>query len=547
MTEHRVDDTGRVPPERDWTAEYAESSAREPLTRYEPAEIERLAMAAYLTGDSAGSIDVLTRAHNLALERGDTRPAARFAFWIAFSLIGARELTRAAGWIARARRLVDDAGLDCVECGYVMLPQALARMSSGDLAGAEATFEAAERLGERFADRDLVSLARQGRGRVLVGLGRVAEGVALLDEVMVSVTAGEVGPFISGIVYCSVISACFDMLDLRRAREWTDALAGWCERQSGMVPYRGECLAYRAEIFRLRGRWSEALFESERAYDALLSAGGSGTGTAAYGRGELHRLRGELTAAEEAYRLASEHGRAPYPGLALLRLAQGDHGAALAAIARVIAERAAGRRRAEVLDAAVEIRLSCGDLAGARSAADELLSSAADAPSDWLRAMAAAASGAVLLAEHEPQRALAPLRDALTLWQDLGTPYEAARVRMLIGQACHAVGDLDGARLEWECAFRIFREFGAAPALAHVESLTQGLSETGPPQTAPLTPRELQVLRLVAKGKSNRLIARELRISEKTVARHISNIFTKLDLPSRSAATAYAFTHYLVT
>ena len=547
MSGTRVDGAGGLPSTRDWAAEYAELSAREPHTTYEPGELERLAMAAYFVGERGGSIDVLTRAHTLALERDDTRQAARFAFWIAFSLIGERELTRATGWVARARRLLEAGAHDCVECGYVMVPQALGQTVSGDLAGAVATFEAAEHIGERFADRDLISLARQGRGRVLVSLGRVAEGVTLLDEVMVAVTAGEVAPFVSGIVYCSVISACFEMLDLRRAQEWTDALTDWCERQSGMVPYRGECLAYRAEIFRLRGRWTDALQEAQRAYDALLTAKGSGPGAAAYARAELHRLRGELSAAEDAYRLASEHGRAPYPGLALLRLAQGDLTAARAAIERVIVERMAGRRRAEVLDAAVEIRLKCGDVPGARSAADQLRASAADATSDWLRAMAAEALGAVLLSESEPQQALGSLRDALTLWHELGAPYEAARVRTRIGEACRAVGDCDGARLEWQGASRVFREFGAAPALAHVESLTQGLPTTESKQAGSLTRRELEVLRLIAKGKSNRLIAHELDISEKTVARHISNIFTKLDLPSRSAATAYAFTHGLVS
>ena len=257
---------------RDWKAEYAELSARDGRKALEPADLERLGIAAYLAGHESGSIDVHTRAHHLALERGDTRQAARSAFWIAFALIGARELTRAAGWAARARRLLEEDRHDCVECGYVMLPQALEQTASGDLAGAEATFAAAERIGERFADADLTSLARQGRGRVLVGLGRVAEGVALFDEVMVAVTAGEVTPIVSGVVYCSVISACFEMLDIRRAQEWTEALNDWCEAQPGLVQYRGECLAHRAEIFRLRGRWPEALDEARRAYDVLAAA-----------------------------------------------------------------------------------------------------------------------------------------------------------------------------------------------------------------------------------------------------------------------------------
>ena len=243
-TDRSQDHSGR----RNWKDEYAQLSALDRQTTLEPADLERLGIAAYLAGHESDSIDVHTRAHTLALSRGDTRQAARSAFWIAFGFLATRELTRASGWVARARRLLEEDRHDCVECGFLLLPQAIEQVVAGDLAGAETTFAAAERLGERFADSDLISLARQGRGRVLVATGRVGEGVALFDEVMVAVTAGEVAPIICGVVYCSVISACFDLLDIRRAREWTDALNDWCEAQPDLVPYRGECLTHRAEI-----------------------------------------------------------------------------------------------------------------------------------------------------------------------------------------------------------------------------------------------------------------------------------------------------------
>ena len=251
-----------------------------------------------------------------------------------------------------------------------------------------------------------------------------------------------------------------------------------------------------------------------------------------------------LPAAEDAYRLASEHGRAPHPGLALLRLAQGQGEAARAAIDRVMAEPTRGRQRADVLVAAVEIFLASGDVPAARRAADELKAIAGALNSEWLRAMAASADGAVHLADGQARQALAPLRDALTIWRDLDAPYEAARVKVLVGRACRALGDADGARMEWETAARVFRQFGAAPALAEVEALMQRTGgDDSAPQAGGLTSRELEVLRLIARGKTNRAIARELDISEKTVARHVSNIFTKLDLSTRAAATAYAFTH----
>jgi len=544
-TGHR---TRKTAPRQDWKAEYAELLARDRRAALDVIDLGRLGIAAYLAGDTANSIDIQTRAHTYALEKGDTRYAARSAFWIAFALIGAREPTRAAGWVARARRLLEEDRHDCVECGYVMLPRALEQAAIGDLAGAEATFAAAEHMGERFADPDLTCLARQGRGRAIVGLGRVAEGVALFDEVMVSVTAGEVRPIVSGVVYCSVISACFELLDIRRAQEWTAALNGWCETQPGLVPYRGECLAHRAEIFRLRGRWPEAIDEARGAYDALAEAKGAERGMAAYALAELHRLRGEIADAEDAYRLASEHGRASHPGLALLRLAQRQGEAARAVIDRVLAEPTRGRHRVDVLVAAVEILLALGDASGARRAADELKTIAGARSSEWLCAMAASADGAVHLVEGRAGQALEPLREALRIWRDLDAPYEAARVRVLVGRACRVLGDVDGARMEWDTALRVFRQLGAAPALFEVEALSHELpATTTQPAAGGLTSREMEVIRLIARGKTNRAIARELDISEKTVARHVSNIFLKLDLSSRAAATAYAFTHRLIS
>jgi DNA-binding CsgD family transcriptional regulator len=537
-----------VPRRADWEAEYADLSARDRRAPLEPVDLERLGAAAYLTGHQSDSIDVHTRAHNLALERGDTRQAARSAFWVAFIFIGARELTRAAGWAARARRLLEEDRHDCVECGYVMLPQGLEQVAGGDLPGAQATFTAAERIGERFADPDLISLARQGRGRVLIGLGHLAEGVALFDEVMVAVTGGEVTPVVSGVVYCSVISACFELLDLRRAQAWTEALNDWCSAEPGLVAYRGECLVHRAEILHLRGQWPEAFDEARRAYRALAAARHPAQGIAPYLLAELHRLRGEFPEAEEAFRLASESGRAAHPGLALLRLAQGRIEAAHAAIDRTMAEPARGRRRADVLAAAVEIFLASGDIGAARQAADELKTISGPLNSEWLRAMAASAEGAVHLADGRARQALAPLREALSSWQNLDAPYEVARIKVLVGRACRALGDADGARMEWDMAVRVFRQVGAAPDLAAVDALINPSTATpATPEAGGLTSREREVLRLIAQGKTNRSIAHELEISEKTVARHVSNIFTKLDLSTRAAATAYAFTHQLLT
>jgi len=273
---------------------------------------------------------------------------------------------------------------------------------------------------------------------------------------------------------------------------------------------------------------------------------GPGAGAAAYGLGELHRLRGDASAAEGAYARATDHGRTPYPGLALLRLETGQGETARAAIERALAEPLKGRQRATLLAGAVEILVASGDVAGAARASAELQAIADRFETPWLRAMAASAQGAVWLAEGRANDALTPLRTAAAIWRDLDASYEVATVTVLIGRACRALGDDDGARLEWDAAARVFRQFGAAPALAELESLMHSRAVPVRAGTGGLSPRELEVLRLIAKGHTNRVIARDLDISEKTVARHVSNIFTKLDLTSRAAATAFAFTHGLV-
>jgi DNA-binding CsgD family transcriptional regulator len=513
----------------------------DPMRAAEPVELERDAMAAFLAGRETDAVEMLTRAHQTSMDRGDAAHAARCAVWAAFALMTLGERARAGGWAARAKRLLDDNQHDGVERGYLAILQALELVAGGDTRSAERMFADAERIGERFTDRDLMSLARQARGRMLLALGQTADGVALFDEAMVAVTAGELTPLIAGVIYCSVISACFDICDLRRAQEWTEALNDWCASRPGMVAYRGECQAHRAEILRLHGRWPEALDEARHAFDALPETKRAARGSAMYQLAEVHRHRGDFTHAEEAYRAVTECGRSPHPGLALLRLAQGRNADARAAITRVMAEPVRGRARADVLATSVEILLACGDVAAARQAADDLKTLAASIDTPFLHGVALAAEGAVTLREGNTQAALRALRQSLAIWRDLQAPYTAARVAVLIAEACETLGDRDGAQMERAAAADVFRQLGAMPDLARC-----GPGGTAASSSPCLTAREVEVLRLVARGKTNRSIAQTLDISEKTVARHIANIFTKLDLSTRAAATAYAFTHHLV-
>jgi DNA-binding NarL/FixJ family response regulator len=349
---------------------------------------------------------------------------------------------------------------------------------------------------------------------------------------------------LTGHLYCSVIDACQEVLEWRRAHEWTTALAAWCDQQPEMATFTGQCLVHRAEILQLHGAWPQAVEEATRAVDRLAQgADGYATGAAWYRRAEVARVLGDVTAAEDAYRQAGRWGLEPQPGLALLRLAQGRTDAAEAATRRVVAETSEPFQRARLLPAHVEVMLAAGGVPAAREAADELTAIAARFDTPALRAVAGRALGAVLLAEGDPRAAAVVLRRAWQSWQELEAPYEAARVRVLVGLGCRAQGDEEAAAIELDAARGVFAQLGAAPELARLEAL--GGRDAASTRHG-LTGRELQVLRLLAAGNTNRAIATELVLAEKTVDRHVSNIYTKLGVSSRAAATAYAYQHRLL-
>jgi ATP/maltotriose-dependent transcriptional regulator MalT len=507
------------------------------------ADLELLATSAYMIGRD-DYLSWLERAHHACLDAGEAMRAVRCAFWVGINLALRGEMSRATGWLGRAQRLVEREEGDCVERGYLLVPVMLRHEALGEWEAAYAAAADAAEIGERFGDADLLALAVHEQGLILVNQGRVEEGLGLVDEVMVAVTAGELSPIVTGIVYCSVISGCQEVYALRRAQEWTEALTQWCEEQPDMVAFSGRCLVHRAEILELHGAWRDALEEARRAHQRCLQGKNQvAAAQAFYLQGEVHRLQGRYSSAEEAYRDASRYGWEPQPGLALLRVAQGNNDAAVAAIRRAVGETTEPLKRARLLPAYVEVRLAVGDIEEARSACRELEEISARYESGMLGGMFAHAEGALDLAEGDARAALLALRRAWRLWQELEVPYEVARVRVLLGLACRALGDDDTAALELEAARDVFALLGAAPDLARVASLLRR------PQSVDahrLTPRELQVLRLVAAGETNKAIASELVLSERTVDRHVSNIFTKLDVSSRAAATAYAYEHQLV-
>jgi DNA-binding NarL/FixJ family response regulator len=507
-------------------------------------DLELLATAAYMLGREQDYFAVLERAYRAHLDGGEALAALRCAFWVGVNLAQRGDMGGAGGWLGRAERLLEREGADRVEAGYLLLPLVFRQEGSGDLEAAAETAGRAAAIGERFGDEDLLALAGHEHGHILIRLGRLEEGVARLDEAMVAVTAGELSPIPSGIVYCGAILACRDAHELRRAQEWTAALSEWCERQPDLVAFTGRCLTHRAQIMQLHGTWSEALEEARRAAERCLRGENpAAAGEACYQRGEIHRLRGDYRAAEEAYREASGHGWEPQPGFALMRLAQGKADAAEAAIRRVEGETSEPGKRVAILPAYVEIMLSVDDLEAARVACGELDSLADGHEDDALEAIAAHARGTLELAEGGARAALTSLRRAFEVWRLFDAPYETARARELLGQACRELGDEDSAALELEAAREAFESLGAATDLARVGML---LDVAGAVDSHGLTQRELEVLRHLAAGETNKAIATELFLSVRTVDRHVSNVYAKLGVSSRAAATAYAHRHDLV-
>ena len=527
-----------------WSDAYTAFSLADRSSPLVGEDLELLATAAYLLGRVDDCLGALRRAHQWWVEGGDPRRAARSAFWLTFHLGSRGDVAQASGWFGRAHRLLEHEPADCAERGYLLISAAFQELMSGDYAGGLATSARAAEIGRGAGDADLVAFAVFLHGRALVYEGRMQEGLGLLDEVMVGVVAGEVSPQVAGTVYCGVIEACQELSELRRAQEWTEALTAWCGKQPDMITFTGQCLIHRAELLHLHGAWPEAVQEAKRAGERLARAADEYvTGAALYQQAEAYRVLGEFAAAEDAYQQASRWGRQPQPGLALLRLAQGRTEAAGAAIGRVVAETTDRLARAKLLPAQVEIMLAAGDLRAARDAAGELTEIAAAYPTPALAAMADQARGAVLLADGDSQAALVTLRGAWQVWRELGAPYEAARVRVLVGGACRALGDEEAAAMELDAARTVFLQLGAAPDQTRLEALA---NRDAASKAHGLTPRELQVLRLLATGTTNHAIAGELFLAEKTVDRHVSSILTKLGVPSRSAATAYAYKHQLV-
>ncbi|MDP9983566.1 DNA-binding CsgD family transcriptional regulator [Pseudarthrobacter oxydans] len=552
--------------ERRWPDAVGQYTAADHDAELPAGDLEQLATSVILTGRGSEGVDILARAHLKYLADCDYTAAARCAVWTGLNLILLGEPARGAGWLARAHRIVEDLPEPCPFEGLLSVPVGLAALYQGDGATAAASFTRAADLGRARGDADSAALGTLGLGQAKVLLGEFDAGLALLDEAMVAVTVGEISPVPAGIIYCAVIETCHLAFDLHRAHEWTRALDRWCDAQQKLVAFSGQCQMHRAELYRLHGAWAEAIDAAKTAQDFAYRGDRMAIYGGFYEQGEIHRLRGDFDAAEACYLHAQETGFPPQPGLALLRLAQGRPEQAQSLLRQAMDGIDPAYRR-RMLAARVEIELAAGDAPAARAAVEELAALCAAVDMPLLHALAEQSEAALLFHDGDPAAALVPLRRAWSRWLGLDAPFEAARCRALLARLCAALGDEESARLEREAARAVFAELGAAPALAGLEQPLPAAPDarTAPSRTAaarttpaptghdaqhaadagPLTARETEVVRLVSAGLSNRTIAAELFISEKTVARHLSNIFTKLGLTSRAAVTAYAYQHGL--
>lgn len=524
---------------REWAAAY-DGLTDAGASDLGPDDYARLATAAFLLGKHDTCIKSMQTSYQAQVDAGDNRGAIRCAFWLAMVLITSGDEAVGAGWVARAQRHLEQEHDDLVEAGYVLVHVMYQQIYQHEYElGAELAGEVVE-YGRRFRDADLLAVGLMAKGRSLLYGGQVAAGLALLDEAMVGIAADEVSPIFAGMVYCSLIEACQEVSDFGRAAQWTTALARWCDEQPGLVPFTGQCALHRGQIMRLRGAFAEAAEEFDLATRRYATIGATGAAGLAHAeRGDVKRIVGDLAAAEVAYDEASALGHEPQPGLALLWLARKRPAAAVAAIRRLLGEAVDPVARSRLLPAAIEILAATGSHDEAEQLTAELATIADSFGTPALQARAAEANAALQF-EHDAAGALTSLRRAARTWNQIGAPYEVARNRVALGRAFRVLGDEQSALAEFAAARRTFEQLGADPA-AH-----EAAHEANASAPRGLSPREIEVLRLVATGKSNQEIAATLVLSDKTVARHLSNIFTKLDVSSRTAAAAFAFEHALV-
>jgi DNA-binding CsgD family transcriptional regulator len=525
----------------DWAARFRQLQASGVSTAD---GLDELGTAAWFLGRMAECERAWTAAYDAYATAGETDAAIRCAFWVGYMLGEGGAAVKAHAWMSRVmelcRRRSEEGATEAA--ATAALCQAQEAWGAGRVADAVEIGERARTLAHEAGAADIEVFATMGLARALVRAGSFERGFALMDELMLSIADGGVGERVAGPAYCAVIASCLDRWDIGRASAWTHDLNEWCDAQHGLQIFRGECSIHRATVLGIAGEWTEAarvladVTTRERRPATLDNA--------LYDLSELNRRAGRTQAADEGFRQAASLGREVQPGLGRLRRDTGRLASARAGIARALSAAPTPGRRADLLAAQVEVEADGGDLEVAADADRELRDLAEAIGTTYLTALADRTSGTVLLAQRRPELAQPVLRRAWSGWRDLEDPYDGALTRVLLARTARALGDEEAAQLEFDAARTTLAGLGALADLARLERLAASVPAAA--AAAGLSRRELEVLRLIATGSSNRDIAARLFLSERTVARHVSNILAKLRLSSRSAATAYAFEHGLL-
>jgi DNA-binding CsgD family transcriptional regulator len=504
------------------------------------ADVAAFADASWWMGRTDESLTLSEQLYHRCLQGGEAASAARLAIEVGFLWLLRGEPTVGSGWIGRATRLLRDIP-ECAEHGYLRYLEVLDALDGGDADRAIGLTQEMQALANRHDDQTLCAIAMVYEGIATVGCGHIDDGLALIDEAMLPVRVGAVRPSWAGNLYCQLMALFIDLADVPRARAWTDATERWCDQHSNAAMFVGICRVHRAQLLHLEGAWRDAEQRAAHACQDLADMNVEVVAAGWYQIGELRRVQGDLDGAEQAFVQANELGRDPQPGLALVRLAQGRPAAAAAAVSAALAGVDQPPKRAPLLAAQVEVADAMGAADVGMRAARELTAIAEAFGTPGLLAAARQAAGTARLLAAEPDRALPLLRDACQRWRELGARYDAARVRELLARTLAAVGDADTAAREHAAAQAVFQDLGAALDLAGARG-----ARIPPDPPGGLTPREVEVLQQVADGCSNADIATSLTISERTVERHVSNIFLKLEVSSRIDAARFAFANGLV-
>jgi tetratricopeptide (TPR) repeat protein len=423
-------------------------------------DLSMLGEVAYAAGHLDATIEAWERAHTAFLQSGDPVAAGGAAVRVAMHLLFDTALMAPVrGWSARAERLLESGG-ETPSHAWLAMVRAYERMLTGDHAEARRWARRAIEVGSR-CNPAACAIGRVAEARLLILDGDVRRGLALLDDAGVATISGELDPLSTGIVYCELVCALQGLGQYDVAEEWTKAMERWCE-SNAIGSLHGRCRVHRAEILRLRGSCNEAETQALVACEELRPYVQRELGWPLNELGRIRLHKGDIAGAEEALLEAHRAGWDPQPGLALVRLAQGDTLAA-AALIRDALERPSKvpskeqppnteLRRAPLLEAQVEIEIAAGHLDRARSAAGELDRIAARFESKALAAGASLARGRVRLAEGDTAAAEQACSESLRLWNEVGAPYEAALARLALSTAHRAAGSEHVAELERRAA-----------------------------------------------------------------------------------------------